>query len=475
MGGGGRNALLCQLTADACGRPVVAGPVEATALGNVLVQARAHRLIEGDLEALRALVRATSDLRRFEPRHEIGRAMTTHHMKPRRRLPRWRELQPYLRTGPIRLSPTERRLASAATIWDLRSVARRHTPRAVFDYVDGAAESETSLRRSREAYARIEFVPSVLQDVSKVDASTTILGRPSALPFVFAPTGFTRLMNHEGEPAVARVAGRLGIPYALSTLGTTSPEDVARAAPGTDKWFQLYLWNDRDAGIDLVRRARAAGFTALVLTVDTPVAGARLRDVHNGFTIPPTLSVRTVADIALHPGWWFNLLTTEPLRFAAFAETQGTVADLINRVFDPTITVADLGWLRDAWNGPIVIKGVQTVDDARAVVDAGADAIVDLEPRRPSARPGADAARAAAGDRGGRRGPRGGLRRRRHPRRRRCRGGGRDGRPGVPRRAGLPVWPDGRRRARRRCAPASCSARRRSARCSCSVYVASPT
>jgi L-lactate dehydrogenase (cytochrome) len=294
----------------------------------------------------------------------------------RRRLPRWSELQPYLRTGRIRLNPTDRRLATAATIWDLRSVARRHTPRAVFDYVDGAAESETSLRRSREAYARVEFVPSVLQDVAQVDTATTILGRPSALPFAFAPTGFTRLMNHEGEAAVARVAGRLGIPYALSTLGTTSPEDVANAAPDTNKWFQLYLWNDRDAGIDLVRRARAAGFTALVLTVDTPVAGARLRDVHNGFTIPPTLSVRTLFDIALHPGWWFNLLTTEPLRFAAFTETQGTVADLINRVFDPTITVSDLGWLRDAWTGPIVVKGVQTVNDARTVIDAGADAIV---------------------------------------------------------------------------------------------------
>jgi L-lactate dehydrogenase (cytochrome) len=242
--------------------------------------------------------------------------------------------------------------------------------------VDGAAESETSLHRSREVYARVEFVPSVLQDVSTVDTSTTILGESASLPLVFAPTGFTRLMNHEGEPAVARVAGRLGIPYALSTLGTTSPESVAAAAPNTNKWFQLYLWNDRDAGVDLVRRARAAGFTALVLTVDTPVAGARLRDVHNGFTIPPTLSIRTLFDIALHPGWWFNLLTTEPLRFAAFTETQGTVADLINRVFDPTITIADLGWLRDAWDGPIVVKGVQSVDDAKAVIDAGAEAIV---------------------------------------------------------------------------------------------------
>jgi len=294
----------------------------------------------------------------------------------RRRIPRWRDLRPFLRTGPLRFWPTDRRLAGAATIWDLRSAARRRVPRAVFDYVDGAAETETSLRRSREAYARVEFVPRVLRDVSAVQPTTTILGRPSALPLVFAPTGFTRLMNHEGEAAVGRVAGRLGIPYALSTLGTTSPEDLAAAAPETDKWFQLYLWNDRDAGVELVRRARGAGFTALILTVDTPVAGARLRDVHNGFTIPPTLSVRTLIDIGVHPGWWLNLLTTEPLRFAAFSETQGTVADLINRVFDPTITVADLGWLREAWSGPIVIKGIQTVDDAKAVVDAGADAIV---------------------------------------------------------------------------------------------------
>jgi L-lactate dehydrogenase (cytochrome) len=219
-------------------------------------------------------------------------------------------------------------------------------------------------------------VPSVLRDVSAVDPSTTILGRPASLPLIFAPTGFTRLMHQAGEPAVGRVAGRLGIPYALSTLGTTSPEDLAAAAPDTNRWFQLYLWNDRDAGVELVRRAHDAGFSALVLTVDTPVAGARLRDVHNGFTIPPTLSLRTLVDMALHPGWWFDKLTTEPLRFAVFSETGGTVADLFNRVFDPTITIADLAWLRDAWSGPIVIKGIQTVADARLVVDAGADAIV---------------------------------------------------------------------------------------------------
>jgi L-lactate dehydrogenase (cytochrome) len=270
----------------------------------------------------------------------------------------------------------ERRLASAATIWDLRTIARRHVPRAVFDYTDGAAETESSLRRARDAFARVEFVPRVLRDVSSVDLSTTILGRPAALPLVFAPTGFTRLMHEAGEPAVGRVASRLGIPYALSTLGTTSPEDLAAAVPDADLWFQLYIWNDRDAVLDLVRRARASGYRVLVLTVDTPVAGARLRDVHNGFTIPPTLSVRTLIDIGLHPGWWFDKLTTAPLQFAVFTETGGTVADLINRVFDPTITVADLGWIREAWDGPIVIKGIQTPDDARMVVDAGADAVV---------------------------------------------------------------------------------------------------
>ena len=294
----------------------------------------------------------------------------------RRRLPRPAELRPYLRTGPLHLSPVDRRLASAATIADLRAVARRHVPRAVFDYVDGAAETETSLRRSREAFARIEFVPSVLRDVSKVDLSTSILGRPAAMPLVFAPTGFTRLMHEAGEPAVARVAARLGIPFALSTLGTSSPAAVAAAAPDAERWFQLYLWSDREAGIDLVHQAEAAGFGALILTVDTPVAGARLRDVHNGFTIPPTLSVRTLIDIGLHPGWWIDKLTTDPLQFAVFTETGGTVADLIDRVFDPTVTIADFGWLRDAWSGPLVIKGIQTVADARAVVDAGADAIV---------------------------------------------------------------------------------------------------
>jgi len=238
-----------------------------------------------------------------------------------RRLPRPSELRPLLRPAPFIRDADERRLRRAAGIADLRAIARRRTPRAVFDYTDGAADGELSLRRARQAYARVEFSPTVLRDVSQTDTSREILGRRSTLPFAFAPTGFTRMMHHEGERAVASVAERVGIPYALSTMGTTTMEDVAVAAPGARRWFQLYLWRDRAPAKDLVQRAAAAGYDALMLTVDTPVGGARLRDVRNGLTIPPTLSLRTLVDGARHPPWWFDLLTTEPLSFASLDST----------------------------------------------------------------------------------------------------------------------------------------------------------
>jgi L-lactate dehydrogenase (cytochrome) len=293
-----------------------------------------------------------------------------------RHWPRWSELAPLLRPRAVSLDPTERRLAGAASILDLRLLARRRAPRAVFDYTDGAAGGEISLRRSRQAYAQVEFQPHVLQDVSAVDTSTTILGRPAALPLAFAPTGFTRMMHTEGEPAVARVAARAGIPYALSTLGTTSIERLAAAAPDARRWFQLYLWRDRGPSRDFVARARESGYEAIILTVDTPVAGPRLRDVRNGLTLPPSLSVRTLAEGALHPRWWFDLMTTEPLEFASLTRFEGTVADLVGRMFDPGLAMADLDWLRSAWDGPLVVKGIQTVADARAVVAAGADAVI---------------------------------------------------------------------------------------------------
>ena len=293
-----------------------------------------------------------------------------------RRAPRWTELQPLLQVRAPRLDRTAARLERATTVGELRAIARRRTPRAVFDYVDGAAESEISLRRAYEAFARVEFTQRVLRDVSSVDTACEVVGTPSSLPLVLAPTGFTRMMHHEGEYAVARAAARAGVPYALSTMGTVSVEDLAEAVPQGRHWFQLYLWKDRQASRDLIRRAAAAGYSTLVLTVDTPVAGRRLRDVRNGMTIPPALTARTLADMATHPAWWFNLLTTPPLEFATLTRFEGTVADLVDRMFDARASLTDLAWLRENWSGSVVVKGVMHPDDARSVVDLGVDAVV---------------------------------------------------------------------------------------------------
>jgi L-lactate dehydrogenase (cytochrome) len=273
-------------------------------------------------------------------------------------------------------SRSRRRLARAHTIDDLRTIARRRTPRAVFDYVDGAAEAEINLRRARAAFERVEFHPKVLRDVSAVDTTTTILGRPSALPLAFAPTGFTRMMHHQGERACVRAAARAGVPYALSTMGTTSIEDLAEAAPEASRWFQLYVWRDRGRSKELIERAREAGYHALVLTVDVPVAGARLRDLRNGLTIPPTLTLRTLIDGARHPAWWFDLFTTEPLSFASMSRSPSSLQAMIDTMFDAGVTFEDVAWLRDTWPRSLVVKGIQTVPDARQVVDLGADAVV---------------------------------------------------------------------------------------------------
>jgi L-lactate dehydrogenase (cytochrome) len=294
----------------------------------------------------------------------------------KRQFPRVHELAPLLRFKKPQFDSTNRRLASALTIEDLRAVARRRTPKAAFDYTDGAAEAELSLGRARKAFRDIEFHPQILRDVSRVNTGWDVLGGPVALPFGIAPTGFTRLMQTEGEIAGARVAGRSGIPFSLSTLGTASIEDVKAANPDGRNWFQLYMWRDRDQSMALVERAAQAGYDTLLVTVDVPVAGARLRDTRNGMSIPPALTARTVLDTIRRPRWWFDFLTTEPVSFASFARWPGTVADLLDAMFDPTVTFHDLAWIREQWPGKFVVKGIQTLEDARKVVDAGADGIV---------------------------------------------------------------------------------------------------
>ncbi|WP_026819202.1 alpha-hydroxy acid oxidase [Arthrobacter castelli] len=274
------------------------------------------------------------------------------------------------------LDPRKRRLDSALTIDDLRAIAKRRTPAAAFDYTDGGAEGELSLARARQAFEDVEFHPSILNDVSAIDPSTTILGDGSALPFGIAPTGFTRLMQTEGEIAGASAAGAAGIPFSLSTLGTTSIEDVRDANPAGRNWFQLYVMRQREISYQLVERAAAAGYDTLFFTVDTPVAGARLRDKRNGFSIPPQVSLGTVLDAIPRPWWWWDFLTTRKLEFASLSSTGGTVGELLDSAMDPTISFDDLEIIRRMWPGKLVVKGVQTLDDARKLTDLGVDGIV---------------------------------------------------------------------------------------------------
>ncbi|MEV4343914.1 alpha-hydroxy acid oxidase [Actinoplanes sp. NPDC049596] len=268
------------------------------------------------------------------------------------------------------------RLEAALTIEDLRLIAKRRTPRAAFDYTDGAAEGELSLARARQAFKDIEFHPNVLRDVAEVDTSTTVFGGPSALPFGIAPTGFTRLMQTEGETAGAGAAGAAGIPFTLSTLGTTSIETVKEANPTGRNWFQLYVMNKREISYALVERAAKAGFDTLFFTVDTPVAGARLRDKRNGFSIPPQLGVKTIANAIPRPWWWYDFLTTPKLEFASLSATGGTVGELLDAAMDPTISYEDLRIVREMWPHKLAVKGVQTVEDARKLADFGVDGIV---------------------------------------------------------------------------------------------------
>ena len=294
----------------------------------------------------------------------------------KRQFPNPKDLAQLMRFKAPVWNARERRLNEALTIYDLRDIAHRRTPQAPFDYTDGSADQEISLARARQAFEDIEFQPRILRDVSDLDLSSTVLGKKVAMPFGIAPTGFTRMMHAEGETAGSQAAEAAGIPFSLSTMGTRSIEEVAAAAPNGRNWFQLYMWKDREKSMALVERAQAAGFDTLLLTVDVPVAGARLRDKRNGMTIPPALTLKTITNALPRPEWWINFLTTDPLTFASLGSWNGTVAELLDQMFDPTVTFEDLKWIRTQWKGNLVVKGIQNVEDAKLAVKAGADAVI---------------------------------------------------------------------------------------------------
>ncbi len=282
----------------------------------------------------------------------------------------------------LSLDPVERRLRSMVTIEDCRRIAKRRLPNGVFDYIDGAAEDERALARNSAAFGRLEFQPRVLRDVSALDTSTSIFGRPASMPLILAPTGYTRIAHSQGELAVARAAERAGVPYSLSTMGTRSIEDVADVSSG-DKWFQVYTWRDRGLVEELVGRAKASGYTTLWLTVDTAVLGRRERDVRRGFTLPPKIGMGTLVDGAVHPGWTWDFLRHDPITFANVVghgdQEDGSnpisLAEHVGRQFDQALSWDDVDWLRTFWDGPIVLKGIQTVADAKQAVAMGVEGL----------------------------------------------------------------------------------------------------
>jgi L-lactate dehydrogenase (cytochrome) len=291
----------------------------------------------------------------------------------------FKTLRSVVRFKKFETNRVERKLSRAANVEDLRLLAKKRLPGGVFDYIDGGAEDELALRANVSSFARVTFRPRVLRGVSDISITAPILGVTAAYPLVLAPTGFTRIADPEGELAVARSAARAGLPYTLSTLGTRSIEEVRAASDGR-LWFQVYAWRDRGLVKEMIDRARESRYEALVLTVDTAVLGRRERDVRRGFSLPPTIGPGTIIDGVRHPEWTWSFLRSDPIRFANVAgQSHGAspvnLSDFINTQFDPALSWDDVDWLRSVWDGPIVVKGIQSVDDAVLAVERGVEAI----------------------------------------------------------------------------------------------------
>ena len=294
----------------------------------------------------------------------------------KRQFPRWKNIKPLLGWSLPKDPFADRKLKKVVNLAEMRLLSKKRVPKAVFDYVDGGANDELAFIRSQEVYSRVEFKARVLRDVSKIDLTANIVGQKSALPIIFAPTGYTRMMHYQGEIMVAKVCEENNLVYNLSTMGTTSSKEIGDQVPNVRRWFQLYLWRDRSQCLKFIEEAQAAGFEGLMLTVDTAVGGIKWRDMRNGLTVPPKIGLKTFFDMALKPKWWANLLTTAPLEFATFRNFNKPLSEIAAKVFDPAVTFEDIKWLRSVWKGKLIIKGIQTVSDAVELTKIGVDAIV---------------------------------------------------------------------------------------------------
>ena len=272
-------------------------------------------------------------------------------------------------------------LKACRNIADLRELAQKRVPAPMFHYIDGAAEDEWTLRHSTAAFDGWNLVPRTLVDVSQLDTTTTVLGQQLALPILCAPTGMSRLFHYQGELAVARAAKEAGVLYSLSTMGSTSIEDVAAVSDGP-KMYQIYVLKDRELCREFIARCKASGYTSLCLTVDVPVPGNRERDLRTGMTIPPQITLRSAFDVARHPRWLWRYLTNPRLvlanvvhKIAQGSRDVSTLAAYIHNQFDRTVTWDDAAWMAREWGGPFLVKGILSAGDARRAVDAGATAV----------------------------------------------------------------------------------------------------
>ena len=273
-------------------------------------------------------------------------------------------------------------LGRCNNISDIRKLAKRRLPSAMFHYIDGGADDEVTLRRNTTAYEDYDLQPTFLNPVDEIDTSINLFGKDLDIPFFIAPTGMSRLFHHTKENAVARAASKFGTAYTLSTLGTASLEDIAKETDGP-KMFQIYILKNRELTKEFVSRCKSANYDALCLTVDTPLAGNRERDKLTGMTMPPRFTIKSLFSFALHPRWSFNLLLHPDFRLAnvshrvdALANTTMSLIDYVNSQFDRTVSWEDVAWLIQEWNGPFIIKGLLTADDAKKAKDVGASGIM---------------------------------------------------------------------------------------------------
>ncbi len=267
-------------------------------------------------------------------------------------------------------------------VMDFRRIAKRKLPAPVFHYIDGGADDEWSLRRNTDAFNEYELLPAHLSNVSTVDIRATLFGQPISWPVMIAPTGASRLFHRDGEPAVAQAAGRFNMPYSLSTVGTTTIEDIG-AIGDHPKIFQIYVFKDRELTRRFVQRCKESGYTALCLTVDTPVAGNRERDHYYGMMATAKPALRSVPSMLRHPGWLYRALVRKDMELVNITQdddapqfTDMSVMEFIDKQFDRSLTWKDVEWLAAEWGGPLIIKGVQTVADCRKAADAGATAVM---------------------------------------------------------------------------------------------------